>query len=107
MKIGVAKKILEYLQGKDFVYAGTIEKYIYQEFGPKGSTANRRMQELAQKGKIEVKKDSFGNTIIPKQYRIVFTGLGTREEKIVGEKIAEGLFQSLPRPVENNAYRLK
>ena len=46
--------ILNYLEHKDFIHAGLIEKW-GEEQGYKGSNVSRRLRELENEGKIERK----------------------------------------------------
>lgn len=102
MRIGVKKKLLELLSDNQYHYAGKLEDAIRQEFGPKGSTANRRLQEMAHSGTIETKKDTHGHTIIPKQYKLVFSApLG--QDIHIAEQDSQGvLFERAERI--NNPY---
>lgn len=69
---GEKYQILVYLKEKnDWVWGGTIEKFFNEKYGEshKGSTTNRRCQELFEDGRLEKREMPTPNGTMAKQYR--------------------------------------
>ncbi len=55
----VSGSILKFLKGKDWVWGGTLERYI-METGHKASNCGRRCRELVQDGLLEATYEQIG-----------------------------------------------
>jgi len=69
----IKSEILNFLNGKDFTFAGIIADHIRETTGAKASVAERKCRELAREGKLErqyaqVERD--GKTLFCVQYRV-------------------------------------
>ena len=74
-RTGESYQILVYLKVKnDWVWGGVIEKFFNEKYGEshKGSTTNRRCQELFEEGLLEKREMKTPSGTMAKQYRYNF-----------------------------------
>ena len=78
----IEKLITDYLERKDFVFAGVIEDHIRTINGAKGETTSRILRYMANKGIIERGYENTGHGKPNVKYRINKYGF-TRYQKIL------------------------
>lgn len=98
-------KILNYLEGKDFVHSGEIERFGL-ELGKKASNAGRRCRELENEGKIIKQLNSKGEVL----YKIIIDPTlkyGFKQTESSPKGTNGSLYHSEPKPASNPAAEAK